>query len=399
YMIWTYHGEKAPPQNLLDGIMEDVEFERMFDAYDSFDEGGGDDDGGCCNGDDGVNEGGDDNGGYDSSGDDEFDDSDFLSPLLRHTKAELLVESAKGLANFEAVKKSAEENVYKRSKGCPKHLTMLRFILELLILKAKHGWSDGSFNNLLPKKLVSPFTMGVERIHAYPNHCILYRGDTFKGLDKCPVCSASQYKNNSSYCDDDKTGASWWKDTVFFGDKPDLESASEKLDGHYVFDMVRTIQVPYGKMTKDGKKRNIDKPPIDGVPFKKLSIFYKYLSYWSNLEVRHAIHSMHLKKNVFGNTIGLFLETSTKTKDTLKYELPPASYNLTLDEKKAMCQSLRGIGIPSQFSSNIRKLVSMKYLSLSGYNYHDCHVMLMLFLPIAIRAIKHVYVKMVITLL
>jgi hypothetical protein len=71
---------------------------------------------------------------------------------------------------------------------------------------------------------------------------------------------------------------------------------------------------------------------------------------------------MHLKKNVFGNTIGLLLETSAKIKDTLKshhvlvamkiredlhpmdkgnerYELPPASYNLTHDEKK----SLRGI--------------------------------------------------------
>jgi hypothetical protein len=27
---------------------------------------------------------------------------------------------------------------------------------------------------------------------------------------------------------------------------------------------------------------------------------------------------MHLKKNVFGNTIGLLLETLAKTKDTLK---------------------------------------------------------------------------------
>jgi hypothetical protein len=63
---------------------------------------------------------------------------------------------------------------------------------------------------------------------------------------------------------------------------------------------------------------------------------------------------------VFGNTIGLLLETSTKTKDTLKsrqdpvamkiredlrpvdkvnvgYELSPAIYNLTHDEKKEMC--------------------------------------------------------------
>ena len=81
---------------------------------------------------------------------------------------------------------------------------------------------------------------------------------------------------------------------------------------------------------------------------------------------------MHLKKNVFGNMIGLFLETSAKTKDTLKsrqdlvamkiredlhpidkgnrrYELPPASYNLTHDEKKAMCESLRGGQSPKSF--------------------------------------------------
>ena len=112
---------------------------------------------------------------------------------------ELLVGSAKGLENFEMVKKSAEKNIYERSKGCPKHWTILCFVLELLILKAKHSWSDSSFNDLLgmlawllpkpnkvlantyrAKKLVSPFTMGAERIHACPNHCILYRGDQWQ---------------------------------------------------------------------------------------------------------------------------------------------------------------------------------------------------------------------------
>ena len=97
------------------------------------------------------------------------------------------------------MKKSAEENIYERSKGCPKHWTVLRFVLELLILKAKHSWSDSSFNNLMAmlawllpkpnkvpantyraKKLVSPFTMDVERIHACQNHCILYRGDALQ---------------------------------------------------------------------------------------------------------------------------------------------------------------------------------------------------------------------------
>jgi hypothetical protein len=129
---------------------------------------------------------------------------------------------------------------------------------------------------------------------------------------------------------------------------------------------------------------------------------------------------MYLKKNVFDNTIGLLLETSAKTMDTLKsrqdlvamkiredlhpmdkgnerYKLPPASYNLTHVQKKAICESLQGIRVPSRFSSNIRKLVSMKDLSLCGYNCHGYHVLLIVFLPIAIKAIKPVYIKMVIT--
>jgi hypothetical protein len=72
----------------------------MFDAYDGFDVGGGNDDGVDGFHGDGVDEGpinGD-------SSDDEFNDGDFLSQLLRHTKAKLLIGSAKGLANFETVK-------------------------------------------------------------------------------------------------------------------------------------------------------------------------------------------------------------------------------------------------------------------------------------------------------
>jgi hypothetical protein len=45
----------------------------------------------------------------------------------------------------------------------------------------------------------------------------------------------------------------------FFYGKPEL----------HVFKMVRTIQITYAKMTKDEMKRNRDKAPIEGVPFKK----------------------------------------------------------------------------------------------------------------------------------
>ena len=61
-------------------------------------------------------------------------------------------------------------------------------------------------NTYRAKKLISPFMMGVERICAYTNHCILYRGDSFKDLNKYPVCSASRYKNNADYCGGDNQG-------------------------------------------------------------------------------------------------------------------------------------------------------------------------------------------------
>jgi hypothetical protein len=34
---------------------------------------------------------------------------------------------------------------------------------------------------------------------------------------------------------------------------------------------------------------------------------------------------------------------------------------------------------------------------MSGYNTHDCHTMLLLFLSIAIKVVNHPYLKMVIT--
>ena len=102
YMIWNKHGEEEQPQreNSIDEIMQEPEFNILFDAFDDAvceDEGVG---GGHFDGVDGspIDLGNDNDS-------DELDDGDFLSQLLRHTKAELLVGSAKGLENFEMVKK------------------------------------------------------------------------------------------------------------------------------------------------------------------------------------------------------------------------------------------------------------------------------------------------------
>jgi hypothetical protein len=84
-----------------------------------------------------------------------------------------------------------------------------------------------------------------------------------------------------------------------------------------------------------------------------------------------------LRKGVFKSTIGLLLNIPSKTKDVLsarkdlqaleireelhtqersnrKAYLPPASYTLTTEEKRAIYKCLHVIRVPTGFSTNIK---------------------------------------------
>jgi hypothetical protein len=115
----------------------------------------------------------------------------------------------RGLDNVEILEKSSREPLYDESNGCSKEFTQLCVMLELLKLKANHGWPDNSFSDLLSllakllpkpntlqtstyraKKLICSLSLVVEKIHACLNHYILYRKEhEFK--TKCPVCGMS----------------------------------------------------------------------------------------------------------------------------------------------------------------------------------------------------------------
>ena len=88
----------------------------------------------------------------------------------------------------------------------------LRFALEVLQLKARHGWSDTSVNDLLglmkqrlpedntcpssldeAKKIVCPLDLPHTKYHACINDCIIYRKE-HADKTKCPVCEADRYK-------------------------------------------------------------------------------------------------------------------------------------------------------------------------------------------------------------
>ena len=49
--------------------------------------------------------------------------------------------------------------------------------------------------------MVCPLGLDVQKIHACPNDCILYRGE-YENLEACPVCSTLRYKIRRDDSDD-----------------------------------------------------------------------------------------------------------------------------------------------------------------------------------------------------
>ncbi|XP_015619179.1 uncharacterized protein [Oryza sativa Japonica Group] len=478
-----------------------------------------------------------------------------MEEMLRHAEPEDVAGSARGLDNFDALKKAANDLLYDEAKGCEKDFTLLRTVLELMRLKARNGWSDSSFNDLLvllkklfpqpnslptstyeAKKLICPLSLGVRKIHACVNNCILFRKE-YEDLDRCTTCKNSRYKTSRSQSEgldvalDDVEESDPCKDSnkkkipqlviwylpvkdrlkCLFSNPRDAElmrwhHEKRKKDG-----MIRhpvdarqwkEFDIKYHKFVEDprngpqqpGNDMDVFLEPlledmrdlwehgirvwdeflreyftlhaiifvtvndlpalfsllgqikgktgciicVDGTVYRYLKRSKK-LVYMRHRRFLRKNHSYRSQAEYFDGTIEkgvapepwkgdkVFRMTKNlkvvfgKTKDGLKSRkdlvdmqirkglhpvdegnngkvyLPPSCYTLTRAEKMALCKSLHGVRMPTGFSSNIKRLVSMKDLSLSGYNSHDCHVMLTVFLAIAIRAVEPIHVKMVIT--
>jgi hypothetical protein len=80
----------------------------------------------------------------------------------------------------------------------------------------------------------------------------------------------------------------------YFDNNSELQSTapSGNSKGKKNFSIVSKLKFVFGKKTKDRKPRKNVKP-APGATFKK-SIFFEYLEYWPELDVRHAIDGMHV---------------------------------------------------------------------------------------------------------
>jgi hypothetical protein len=203
YTMWKYHDEKDPSVAGASGGTSSTT------SMAAVNDGGQQPSAVAASGDDNVSRDyitmndllqdmADDDGGGDGDPVDKLLPEDaklFEDVANRLDHNDILFGNRKWLKNFREMKQAAIDPLYKDGGNCPKHWTALRFNLQLLIFKARHGWSDTSVNDLLriltdtclegnkvpantyrSKKLIRPVGMKLKMFHACPNHCILYRG-------------------------------------------------------------------------------------------------------------------------------------------------------------------------------------------------------------------------------
>uniref|UniRef100_K3XSV5 Transposase-associated domain-containing protein n=1 Tax=Setaria italica TaxID=4555 RepID=K3XSV5_SETIT len=169
YTIWSHHGEAGGTSN-------------NTNINTGCDEVGGDDandDGDHVMMDDDYNRGDQNGDQTDVRGEPQVDEERDvdMEDMLRHIEPKLLLGSAKGLENFETLKKAAKDrNLLPKLNFVPK-------------------------NTYEANKIINPLKMRVQRIHACRNNCVSYRGE-YATLEKCPNCDASHYKSNADFCED-----------------------------------------------------------------------------------------------------------------------------------------------------------------------------------------------------
>ena len=76
-------------------------------------------------------------------------------------------------------------------------------------------------------------------------------------------------------------------------------------------------------------------------------------------------------------------------------DLPIVATTMSKKEKKELCKFLHSVNFPSGYGSNFARLVNMKELKLNFamMKCHDCHVLMMSLLPVAIRNVLPVKVR------
>jgi hypothetical protein len=142
---------------------------------------------------------------------------EMICNVERHTDDDQYSNS-----NLAKYKKMIEDSNKPFYDDCAVWYTRLFAMVKLFQLKVSNEWSDGSFKYLLTllkdmlpqgnsvpetiyeaKQIICSLGLEVEKIHAYKNDCILYRGEEYEDLEKCPICGLDRFNHRKYDGDDD----------------------------------------------------------------------------------------------------------------------------------------------------------------------------------------------------
>ncbi|KAL0396383.1 UNVERIFIED_CONTAM: hypothetical protein Scaly_0086700 [Sesamum calycinum] len=110
---------------------------------------------------------------------------------------------------------------------------------------------------------------------------------------------------------------------------------------------------------------------------------------WHNLDVKH------IEKNLFDNIFNTVMDIEKKMKDNLNAwkdlkiicnrpeleldeqrpnTMSKAVYTLMKEQKRRICEWIRGLTFPNGYASNIARYVDMMELMMRGMKSHDCYI-------------------------
>ena len=124
--------------------------------------------------------------------------------------------------------------------------------------------------------------------------------------------------------------------------------------------------------------------------------------------IRHNLDVMHIEKNVFDNIFYTIMDVKGKMKDNPKpradmknickrpqlelvevspnkFLKPKASYTLTREQIKDICEWCKNLKFPDGYASNLARCVNVKDCRFYGLKSHDCHIFMQRLLPLAWR--------------
>ncbi|XP_048493274.1 uncharacterized protein LOC125493794 [Beta vulgaris subsp. vulgaris] len=135
---------------------------------------------------------------------DDDDDGDHVEKMMEGVDD----HAGKRPRIFECMDEASRKPLY---PGCTRY-SKLTAVITLFNIKTKAGISYSAFTSLLQafgdmlsddhelpksnyyaKKLMCPFGLEYQRIHACPNDCVLYRNE-YTDIDECPRCGKSRYR-------------------------------------------------------------------------------------------------------------------------------------------------------------------------------------------------------------